>query len=144
MGKYTFINRAEVPVILAQEPLEIGASVLNMIYSFYDSSVSMEELKAETVDERGYITAASLMRSAKKHGFDCHGYKKETEDLRGMEMPCILHWNFNCFVVLEGFEADRAHIIHPVTGRGECTFEELDASFTGVVLTVKPLAQEED
>ena len=122
--KATFINRADVPVILQREPQECGAAALAMIASFYGKTITWKELLSETINENGICSAASLVRSASKHSFDAHGYKKEAIQLRGMEMPCILHWNFNTFVVLEGFEDNRVYVIDPSCGRKVISFEE--------------------
>ncbi len=109
-----------------------------MIFSFYGKAIPWQELLSETIDEQGICSAASLVRSATKHGFDAHGYKKDIANLRGMEMPCILHWNTNTFVVLEGFEGEKVFIIDPAIGRSEYSFDKLETSFSGVVLTFKP------
>ena len=54
-----------------------------------------------------------------------------------MPMPCIIHWNFNHFVVLEGFKGDYVYLNDPAVGRRRLTYQELDEGFTGVVLTFK-------
>ena len=53
-------------------------------------------------------------------------------------MPCIIHWNFNHFVVLEGIDGDRVYINDPAIGRRRIDMAELDLAFTGVVLTMEP------
>ena len=136
--KATFINRADVPVILQREPQECGAAALAMIASFYGKTITWKELLSETINEKGICSAGALVRSAKRHNFEAHGYKKDTMKLCGMEMPCILHWNYNNFVVLEGFENDDVYVIDPSCGRKVISFEELSDSFTGIVLTVRP------
>ena len=57
------------------------------------------------------------------------------EDLKKLTPPCIIHWNFNHFVVFEGFKNGYAYLNDPASGRRKLTFEELDNGFTGVVLT---------
>ena len=51
---------------------------------------------------------------------------------------CIIHWNFNHFVVLEGIDRRRASINDPAIGRRRLDFAELDRAFTGVALTIEP------
>jgi NHLM bacteriocin system ABC transporter peptidase/ATP-binding protein len=56
-------------------------------------------------------------------------------------MPCIIHWNFNHFVVLEGIDGDRVYINDPALGRRRIDMAELDLAFTGVVLTMERTEQ---
>jgi NHLM bacteriocin system ABC transporter peptidase/ATP-binding protein len=55
-------------------------------------------------------------------------------------MPCIIHWNFNHFVVLEGIDGGDVYINDPAIGRRRTDMVELDLAFTGVVLAMEPTA----
>ena len=58
--------------------------------------------------------------------------------LETMEIPCILHWGFNHFVVFCGFDKDKAVINDPARGIVRVSQEELDREFTGVCLCMSP------
>ncbi len=109
-----------------------------MIFSYFGKDIPLEQMCIETGVSRDGCNAGSIMRCAKKYGFECHGYRREAETLREIELPCIIHWNFNHFVVFEGFKGNYAYLNDPAVGRRRLTFEELDEGFTGVVLTFKP------
>ena len=131
-------NYAKTPTIYQMEATECGAASLSMVFAYFGKYFPLEKMRIETGVSRDGCNAGNIMRAAKKYGFECHGYRKEPEDLKKLTPPCIIHWNFNHFVVFEGFKGKYAYINDPAMGRRNLTMEELDDSFTGIVLTFKP------
>lgn len=130
-------NYKKTPTILQMEATECGAASLSMIMAFHGKHITLEQMRIETAVSRDGINAAEIMRAAKRMGLECHGYRKEPEKLKTMDMPCIIHWNFDHFVVLEGFKGKNVYINDPAVGRRKLSWEEYDQGFTGVVLTFK-------
>ena len=130
-------NYVKTPTIFQMEATECGAASLSMIFAYFGKNLSLEQMRIETGVSRDGCNAGNIMRAAKKYGFECHGYRKEPDALKTIETPCIIHWNFNHFVVFEGFKGKYAYINDPAMGRRKLSYEELDDSFTGVVLTFK-------
>lgn len=126
------------PTVYQMEVTECGAASLSMIFAYYGRNVPLEKMRIETGVSRDGCNAGNIMRAAKKYGLDCHGYRRELDGLLNLEPPCIIHWDFNHFVVFEGIKHGYAYINDPAIGRRRLTIEELDDSFTGVVLTFKP------
>ena len=131
-------NYAKTPTIYQMEATVCGAASLSMVFAYFGKYFPLEKMRIETGVSRDGCNAGNIMRAAKKYGFECHGYRKEPEDLKKLTPPCIIHWNFNHFVVFEGFKGKYAYINDPAMGRRKLTMEELDDSFTGIVLTFKP------
>lgn len=129
---------AKTPTIFQMEATECGAASLSMIFGYWGKHLPLEQMRIETGVSRDGCNAGNIMRAAKKFGFECHGYRKELEDLLKMPVPAIIHWNFNHFVVFEGIKGKFAYLNDPALGRRRLTMEELDDGFTGVVLTFKP------
>lgn len=132
MGGYT-----KTPTIYQMEATECGAASLSMIFAYFGKYMPLEQMRIETGVSRDGCNAGNIMRAAKKYGLECHGYRKELDGLKELQPPCIIHWNFNHFVVFEGFKGKYAYINDPAIGRRKLTINELDDSFTGVVLTFK-------
>ncbi len=128
-------NRVRVPTILQMEATECGAASLAMVFAYFGKYIPLEQMRIETGVSRDGCNAANLMRCAKRYGLSCHAYRKEPGELRKYPMPCIIHWNFNHFVVLEGFSGKYAYLNDPAVGRRKLTLEELDEGFTGVFMT---------
>ena len=128
-------NYKKTPTIYQMEATECGAAALSMVFAYFGKHLPLEQMRIETGVSRDGCNAGNMMRAAKKYGLDCHGYRKEPEALRGINTPCIIHWNFNHFVVFEGIKNNTAYLNDPASGRRKITVEELDEGFTGVVLT---------
>lgn len=128
----------KTPTVYQMEATECGAASLAMIFGYFGRYMSSEKMRIETGVSRDGCNAGNLMRCAKKYGLECHGYRKETGSLIKTEPPCIIHWNFNHFVVFEGIKRGYAYINDPAQGRRRLSLDELDEAFTGIVLTFKP------
>lgn len=131
----------KTPTIFQMEGTECGAASLAMICAYWGKYVPLEQMRVETGVSRDGCNARNIMCAARRFGLECHGYRREPEDLKQLEMPCLIHWNFNHFVVLEGFKGAFAYLNDPAVGRRKLTLEELDEGFTGVVLTFHPTNQ---
>ncbi len=128
----------KTPTIYQMEATECGAASMSMICAYYGKYIPLEQMRIETGVTRDGCNAANIMRAGKRFGMEVHGYRKEPESLRDLPMPCMIHWNFNHFVVLEGFRGKYAYLNDPAVGRRKIALQELDEGFTGVVLTFQP------
>ena len=130
---------AKVPVVMQMEALECGAASLCMVLAYYDKWISLEQVRADCGVSRDGSNAKNVLRAARSYGLVAKGYRFEPDALKSSGMfPCIIHWNFNHFVVLCGFKGDKAVINDPARGRCVVTMEEFDKAFTGICLMFEP------
>jgi NHLM bacteriocin system ABC transporter peptidase/ATP-binding protein len=131
-------NVKRTPTILQMEAAECGAASLAMVLAYHGVWVPLEQLRVECGVSRDGSKASNIVRAAQRFGLSARGFRQEPSTLHLATMPCIIHWNFNHFVVLEGIKGTFAYINDPAFGRRRIGMEELDRSFTGVVLAMEP------
>ena len=130
---------AKVPVIMQMEALECGAACLAMVSAYYGKWVPLEQVRIDCGVSRDGSNAKNILLAARNYGLEAAGYRFEPESLKSEgEFPCIIHWNFNHFVVLNGFRGDKAVLNDPARGTVTVSMKEFDESFTGIVLMMKP------
>ena len=130
---------AKVPVVMQMEALECGAASLAMILAYYDKWIPLEQVRSDCGVSRDGSNAANVLRAARSYGMIAKGYRYEPEELKKYgKFPYIVHWNFNHFVVLNGFKKDKAVLNDPAKGNYTVSMKVFDESFTGICLMFEP------
>ena len=130
-------QRVRTPLFLQFEATECGAACLGIILAYFRRWVSLEELRVACGISRDACSAADIVRAAEGYGLSVTGWRKEPHQLHSIALPVILFWEFNHFVVLEGFSRGRYYLNDPANGHRTVSEEEFDRAFTGVVLTLE-------
>ncbi len=126
--------------MLQNDETECGAICLGIVLAHYGRWVPIDELRRVCGVSRDGSTALGLQRGAEKYGLRTEGWRKETSDLPQMSLPLIIFWEFNHFVVLEGFRNGKYYLNDPANGRLVVSEETFDQAFTGITLEMTPSA----
>jgi len=130
---------AKVPFIMQMEALECGAASLAMILAYYDKWIPLEQVRRDCGVSRDGSNALNIMRAARNYGLEATGYRYEPDYLRDNgTFPCIAHWEFNHFVVVDGFKNGKVYLNDPARGTVTLRFEEFDEKFTGLCVLFSP------
>ncbi len=131
---------AKVPVIMQLEALECGAACLTMILAYYGKWIPLEKVRQDCGVSRDGSNALNILKAARSYGLDASGYRFEVESIqKDCTYPCIIHWSFNHFVVLNGFNRKNEAVLNdPARGTVNASPEEFDRNFTGIALCFEP------
>ena len=129
----------KVPVILQMEALECGAAALAMILAYYHKWVPLEKVRTDCGISRDGSNAANIAKAARGYGLEAQGKRYSPQRIReAATFPCIIWWNANHYVVLDGFSKGKAFLNDPASGRRCVTDEEFDRSYCMLCIQFAP------
>ena len=131
-------QRATTPLLLQTHTTECGAACLGSILAYFGRWVPLTELRDKCEVNRDGSTAASIARAARYYGLECKGRSAHVHQLRNLPLPLILFWQFNHFLILEGFDRNHFYLNDPATGRRKLSTEEFGSGFSGIALQLNP------
>lgn len=128
----------KLPVILQNEAAECGLACLSMVASYHGFQIDMANLRRKHSVSMMGATLDDLIGVAEKMSLSTRAIKLELDELKELRTPCILHWNFNHFVVLKQVKTKSIVIHDPAVGLREISMEAASKAFTGVALELWP------
>ncbi|NVM51661.1 peptidase domain-containing ABC transporter [Serratia ureilytica] len=130
--------RSRIPLVHQTESSECGLACLAMICGHYGKNIDLIALRRQfNLSARG-TTLSGLTSIADQLGLSTRPLSLDLDEIKALKMPCILHWDFNHFVVLISVNRNHAILHDPALGYRSVSLTELSQSFTGVALEVWP------
>lgn len=120
------------------EAAECGLACLAMVAAWHGLDTDLTTLRRRFPISIKGATLEDLVSIAGSLDLTTRALRCEPEDFKHLRLPCILHWEFKHFVVLQRVARDVAVLHDPAVGERRVTAKELSRSFTGVALELSP------
>ena len=124
--------------VLQAETSECGLACLSMLLAFHKRHIPLRELRAAHPAPDAGVNLQKLMRIASDQGLAPRAIRLELSELEELQLPCVLHWDYGHFVVLERVGRFSCTLVDPAVGRRKYSRSEISAHFTGVALELSP------
>ncbi|MFA5625870.1 MAG: peptidase domain-containing ABC transporter [Thiohalomonadaceae bacterium] len=138
LDKLSFGLRRKLPLILQTEATECGLACIAMVAGFHGLRTDLATLRRIFLVSIKGSTLGQLMQLAHSLNLTTRPVKLKLEDLPQLRLPCVLHWNFNHFVVLKAVDRNTVTIHDPAFGLRKLSLDEVSDQFTGVALELWP------
>ncbi|EXU76964.1 peptidase domain-containing ABC transporter [Erwinia mallotivora] len=133
-----FSWRKKLPVLHQTQAAECGLTCVGMIAGYYGHKTDMITLRRSHNTSQKGATLADVMVIANNLGLSGRALRLELDELDKLQLPCILHWDMNHFVVLKKVTKKSITLHDPARGKCEIPLDQVSDSFTGVALELHP------
>lgn len=130
--------RRGTPVIIQSEAAECGLACMAMIASHHGHALDLPAMRHRFSTSLKGMALRDLLKVGGDLKLSTRAVRLELSDLGKLQLPCVLHWNHNHFVVLTRVGANSVTIHDPATGSRKLPFSEVSKRFTGVALEAWP------
>ncbi|MBL0140897.1 MAG: peptidase domain-containing ABC transporter [Betaproteobacteria bacterium] len=136
----TGIFSRRVPVILQSEAPECGIACLAMVASYHGYRTDLSAMRVRLSPSLKGVTLKNLAQIAEGMGLTARGVQATLESLGKLQLPAVLHWDMNHFVVLVAVKGRKLVLHDPARGRRVLQIEEASRHYTGVAMEFSPTA----
>src|SRR5262249_59201772 len=100
-GLQSFTLSGRLPAILQTEATECGVACLAMIAGYHGHAIDLGTLRRRHPVSLKGVTLRSLIEVAGDLHLSCRSLRFEMEALNQLQLPAIIHWDLDHFVVLK-------------------------------------------
>lgn len=128
-------------VLYQAEPSECGLVSLAMIADHYNYKIDLVTLRYRFPVSIKGTTLNYVIDIAQRLKLNTRAIRCELSELKELQLPAILHWELDHFVVIKRIKGSKYEIYDPAMGRLVLKEDEVSKKFTGVALEIWPSAE---
>ena len=133
-----FSRKAKLPIIIQTEAVECGLACLTMVSKYYGHDVDLNGMRARHPVSMKGASLETLIDLAGQMSLGTRALRLDMHEMEQLQVPAILHWDLNHFVVLKSVNGDKVIIHDPASGERKLTLKQASDHFTGVALELLP------
>jgi ATP-binding cassette subfamily B protein RaxB len=127
-----------LPLLLQTEAAECGLACLGMVASYWGHRFDLPSLRQRFAISLKGVSLKQLIAMAETLSLRTRPLKLPLESLPELQLPCVLHWDMNHFVVLKAIARGVAVLHDPAGGVVRMSMPEVSRHFTGIALELTP------
>lgn len=134
-------GRKTLPVILQTEMTECGLACIAMIGQYHGHNIDLNVLRKRYLISMTGASLKSIITIAGDLQLAARPLKVDLDQLEKLQLPAILHWDLNHYVVLKSIKGDKVQIVDPGIGLRNLKLSQVSDHFTGIALELTPTAE---
>jgi ATP-binding cassette subfamily B protein RaxB len=127
-----------VPMILQSEAPECGIACVAMIASYHGLRTDLSAMRLRLAPSMKGMTLQHIAAIADSLKMSFRGVQAPLTALGKLQLPAILHWDMNHFVVLTHAKGNRVTVLDPARGKRVLALDEVSRHYTGVAAELAP------
>jgi len=126
------------PFIKQHDQMTCGTTCIMMIAQYYGKHFASSKLRELAHVDLSGTSMANLASAAEQVGFSTRGMKLTYDDLRSVQLPCIVHWQGYHYIVVYRIDKQTIWIADPAVGVRKYKKDYFVENWNGITLTLEP------
>lgn len=131
-------HKRRVPFVEQMQQTECGLCCVAMIMGYYKSRERITQIREELEAGRDGLKLSHLSKYLKSRGMETKIYRAHPARLPELQLPAVIFWNQEHFVILEKIRRTTIDIIDPAYGKRTISHPEFTEGYSGVVMEIQP------